>query len=53
MWKYLFKKVAGLQLYLKETPTRIFSREICENFKNNYFEEHLGTVASVIALFLT
>ena len=25
----------------------MFSRKICEIFKNNYFEEHLWTTASV------
>ena len=25
------------QLYLKKTPTQLFSYEICEIFKNNYF----------------
>ena len=25
----------------------MFSSEICENFKNTYFEEHLPTVASI------
>ena len=32
---------------LKEkTPTRVFSCEIREIFKNNHFEEHLQTAAS-------
>ena len=39
------KKVAGLQLYLKETPTQMFSSEYYENFKSIYFGEHLLTVA--------
>ena len=37
---------AGLQLYEKETPTQVISCEICEFYKNNYFEEHLRTTAS-------
>ena len=37
----------GQQLYLKETPTQVLSREICEIFKNTYFEEHLRTTAAV------
>ena len=37
----------GLQLYYKETPTRVFSSEICKILKNIYFEEHLRTTASV------
>ena len=36
----------GLQLYSKETPTQAFSGEICKNFRNTYFEEHLWTTAS-------
>ena len=47
MKKAVLKKVAGLQLYYKETPTQVFSPEYCEIFlKNTYFEEHLLTVAS-------
>ena len=32
-----FNKVAGL----KETPTQVFSYEICKIFKNTFFTEHL------------
>ena len=39
-------KVAGLQLYLKETPTQTLSSEYCKVFKNTYFERHLQTAAS-------
>ena len=39
-----------LQLYLKETPTHLFSCEICEIFKNPYFEEHLRTTDSELKL---
>ena len=42
----LFNKVAGLGLQHKGTPTQVFSCEICEIFKNTYFEEHLRTTAS-------
>ena len=38
----------SLQLYEKETPTQVFSCEICEIFKNTYFEEHLWMAASTI-----
>ena len=41
-----FNKIAGSQLYLKETPTKVFSCDYCEVFKSNYFEEHLRTAAS-------
>ena len=36
----------GLQLYQKQTPTKGFSCEYCEIFKNTYFEEHLQMTAS-------
>ena len=29
-----------------QTTTQVFSCEICEDFKNTYFEEHLRTAAS-------
>ena len=50
MLESLFNKVAdlGLQLHWKETATQAFSCEICEIFRNTYFEEHLRTTASVI-----
>ena len=31
---------------LKETPTKVFSCEYCNIFKNTYFEENLSTIAS-------
>ena len=34
-------QTSGLQLYQKEIPTQVFSCEICELFKNTYFEQHL------------
>ena len=39
----LFNKVArlGVQLFLKETPTQVFSCKIFENFKNSFFIKHL------------
>ena len=40
------RKVAELQPYQEETPTRMFSSEYCKIFKNTYFEEHLLTAAS-------
>ena len=36
----------GLPLYSKGIPTQAFSSEICNNFWNIYFEEHLCTTAS-------
>ena len=36
-----FNFALSLQLYLKETPTEVFSREICVIFKNTFFIEHL------------
>ena len=35
----------GPQLYSKETLTQTFSNKICNNFRNNYFEEHLWRTA--------
>ena len=32
--------------FLKRDSTQVFSCEYCKNFKNTYFEEHLGTAAS-------
>ena len=34
------------KLYLKETPTQVFSREFSELFKNTYFVEDLRTAGS-------
>ena len=45
----VFKKVSGPQDYdfiKKRLQQQVFSYEICEIFKNNYFEEHLRTTAS-------
>ena len=44
---FVQKKPPGVQLYLKETPTLVFLCEICEFFKNIYFEKHLRKTASV------
>ena len=45
----LYKKVLVKVLQIsqeKESPTQVFSCQICEIFKNSNFEEHLGTTAS-------
>ena len=42
----IHRKVADLQLHLKETPTEVFSSEYCEIFKNTYFEESLLAATS-------
>ena len=39
-----------LNKVLKETPTQMFCCEYCKVSKNNYFEEHLRTAASVLCL---
>ena len=39
--KYSQEKSLGLQIYLKKTPTRLFSCEHCKSFKNSYFDERL------------
>ena len=36
----VFHKVAGLQLYKKEIPTREFSYEYCKIFKKVLYETH-------------
>ena len=43
MSKYLFliKLALALKHFKKETPTKVFSCEICEIFKNTFFIEHL------------
>ena len=46
MLESLVNKVAGLQLYYKQTPTKVFSCEINWFFKNTCFEEHLRTASS-------
>ena len=40
----------SLQISQKEAPTQVFSCEICEIFKNTYFEEHLGRGGKVAEL---
>ena len=44
----LLYEVVGIQSasFLKETPTQVLPCEVCETFKNIYFEEHLRTAAS-------
>ena len=39
----VFVKTGLLQNYLTETPTQVFSCEICEIFKDTYFEDYLRT----------
>ena len=39
--KHMCWSLYGLQLYLKETPTQVFSCEILQIFKNTFFTEHL------------
>ena len=45
---FLIKFQAGLKAcnFIKETPAQAFSYEVCEIFKNTYFEEHLRATAS-------
>ena len=40
------RKTPVLESFLKETPTHVFSCEICQIFKNTYFEKRLQTAAS-------
>ena len=34
------------QVFEKETPAQALSSEVCETFKNAYFEEHLQMTVS-------
>ena len=48
-WNLLSLKsqaLQGLQLYQKDSPTQVFSCEICKTFKNTCFVEHLQAAAS-------
>ena len=48
--EFFLKNVVSLQacnVIKKETPTQVFSSEIWEILKSNYFEEHLRMTASV------
>ena len=45
----LFNKVAGLQLYWKNTLAQLFSYDICEIFRNKFFTEYLRATASAYA----
>ena len=36
----------SLQVFLKESPTQVLSCEVCETFKDTYFEEYLRKTAS-------
>ena len=51
--KSLFNKLQLFRLLtlLTRDPTVVFSCEICEVFKNTYFEKHLRTTASEICSF--
>ena len=46
---FLIKLQVDLQLYDEETPTQLFSCEICKNFKNIFFEEYQQATASVVS----
>ena len=48
--KFTKKTTVGLQpatLLKENTPTQMFSCELCKNFKNTFFIEHLQVTASV------
>ena len=48
-WNLLSLKsqaLQALQLYQKDSPTQVFSCEICKTFKNTCFVEHLPAAAS-------
>ena len=35
----------SLQVFRPQTPTQVFPMNIAKTFKNDYFDEHLGTTA--------
>ena len=39
-------QASNLQVFLKQTPTQVLSCEVCETFRNTYFEENLQATAS-------
>ena len=43
----LLKSIQACNFIKTRLQTQVFSCEICEIFKNTYFEEHLRTAASV------
>ena len=51
-WSHFLIKLHfwGSATLLKNTPTQMIPREICEIFKKNYFEKHLWTTASKLYL---
>ena len=49
-----FGKVAGVKVCIfikKETSTQLFSCELCEILKNNFFIERLGTSGAKLLIF--
>ena len=40
----------GMQLYLKENPTQVFSCEICKLFRNAYFKDPQATVSVTVTM---
>ena len=44
-------QASSLQLYLKETPTQVFSCEFCEIFNNTFFQRTTPIAASGEILF--
>ena len=44
--RFTKKTLSSLQLFLKMTPTQMFSCEYCEFFRKTYFEEHLRMASS-------
>ena len=40
----------GMQLYLKENPTQMFSCEICKLFRNSYFKDLQPTASITVTM---
>ena len=49
-WTFFLKNLQaqGMQLYLKKTPTKVFSCEVSEIFKNNFFYRTPPVTASAL-----
>ena len=50
--KFTGKHLCRSLFFNKETPTQVFSCEICEIFKNTYFVENLRTAAFAIRYYI-
>ena len=47
-WSLFLIKLQTRRMYWQETPTQVFSCEICKIFNNTYFKEHLRTTTYIL-----